>query len=133
MDTSSGLSPVLGGAGAIAANDSITPTLPQASVAAPEPNDAQLWVKATPETSRYSRLDIYLGDKLIGEYERSIEREIERKCGEIRLAAEVLIDVFQRRSAFQVRWNGDTRTKDIRVNGVTVGAVPRDCWLPPSR
>ena len=93
----------------------------------------QLRVEATPETPRYWRLDIYLGDMLIGQYERSIEREIERKRGEVHLAADLLTDVFYRRGPFQVRWNGDTRTKDIRVNGVTVATIPRDRWLPPTR
>ena len=117
MDSTSGLAPSLGGHG----------TEPLSALA------NELRIEASPATPRYWRLDIFAGETLVGEYERSIEAEIERKRGEVSLASTMLLDVFRRHGAFQVRWNGDTRTKDVRVDGRLVATIPRSCWLPPGR
>ena len=76
-------------------------------------------------------MDLFDGTTFIGEYERSIPKEVERKRGEIERASEELRAVFYRYGTFVVRWNGTTRQKEIRCQGRVVGHVSSDYWRPP--
>jgi hypothetical protein len=51
-------------------------------------------------------LEIYHGGTHIGDYERSKEREIPRKLGEIKRSAHFLLNTHAKHGKFVVRWNG---------------------------
>lgn len=121
MSESNGLAPVLAS----------TPSADQPEVQSTPPGP--LRVQSVSGDSAYFRLDIYDGPTLIGEYERSIDTEIDKKIIEVGLASKQLREVFQSHGAFQVRWNGFIRSKDIRVGGKTVATIPRECWGKPGR
>lgn len=82
--------------------------------------------------TKLHRLKIYNNGVFIGEYERSQEADIERKKDEIASAATILIDIFEQRGKFVVRWDSKRRLKAIRVNKEQVGEIPARHWGKPS-
>jgi hypothetical protein len=72
----------------------------------------QLDVQRKPATARLYHLEIYHEGTHIGDYEQSIEKNIERKEREIVRSADFLLDTYAEYGKFVVRWNG--RDKEIR-------------------
>ena len=91
-----------------------------------------LRIDAQPIGVKLHRLMIYHDGQLIGEYERSQAADIERKTREIQKALPKLLEIFRERGEFQVRWNGQKNAKSVRVNGIEVWQIPRECWETPS-
>jgi len=89
-------------------------------------------VKAELLGTKLHRLEIYHEGTFIGEYERSQEKDIERKSREINLAAELLLAVFEKHGVFVVRWDGEDHKKSIRIDGTEVDTIPAECWQKPS-
>ncbi len=89
-------------------------------------------IKVSPITSKRFCLEVYNGDDRIGEYERSGERDIERKKDEIRAAYNFLLDVYKKHGEWVVRWDGTERRKSVRVEGQEVAILPKDYWGRPS-
>ncbi len=81
---------------------------------------------------RMNRLEIWRGGERLGEYERSNDREVNRKIGEIRSALTLLLDLHLRHGQFEVRWDSKARRKVVRVAGVEVGVIGREHWGRPS-
>lgn len=78
------------------------------------------------------KLSIFRNGQYIGEYERSQKNDIERKSSEIELAESILLGVFIQHGEFVVRWDGKNKKKSIRINGIEVGEIPKECWQKPS-
>jgi hypothetical protein len=91
-----------------------------------------LRVDAQPIGVKFHRLMIYHDGQLIGEYERSQAADIARKTREIEKALPKLLEIYRTRGEFQVRWDGRNNAKSVRVNGVEVWKIPRECWETPS-
>ena len=89
-------------------------------------------IKVLPITPKRFCLEVYNGDDRIGEYERSGERDIERKKDEIRAAFNFLLDVYEKHGEWVVRWDGTERRKSVRVEGQEVAILPEDYWGRPS-
>lgn len=81
---------------------------------------------------KLNRLSVYYDGQYIGEYERSQEADIERKSLEVKCALPLLLNIYESKGEFQVRWDNARRVKSIRVNGVEVGQIPCECWRKPS-
>ncbi len=77
-------------------------------------------------------MEVYNGDDRIGEYERSGERDIERKKDEIEAAFNFLLDIYKEHGEWVVRWDGTERRKSVRVEGQEVAILPKDYWGRPS-
>ncbi len=93
----------------------------------------KLQVNAHSIGTKLYRLEISHNGQFIGEYERAQKDDIARKKEEIDCASELLLDIYRKKGAFVVRWDIKRRLKSIRVNGVEVDQIPRNCWLKPSR
>jgi hypothetical protein len=89
-------------------------------------------IKVSPITSKRFCLEVYNGVDRIGEYERSAERDVERKKGEIEAAFNFLLDVYEKHGEWVVRWDGTERQKSVRVEGQEVAVLPKDYWGRPS-
>jgi hypothetical protein len=89
---------------------------------------AKLRVLEVPNSNTLWRLEIYDGDELIGEFERSVRHHIDRKKREVRNATEFLRDIYRKHGAFQVRWDGNARQKSVRVQDVEVAVIPEQFW-----
>ena len=90
-------------------------------------------IKVTPSLIRpngtYYRLILHFDGREIGEYEKSVESQIQRKIEEVQCAAPLLLDLFSKHGPLIVRWNDSERQKEIRnPNGKVVGSIPRGCW-----
>lgn len=88
-------------------------------------------------TECYFELEIYLDEIYIGKYERSIEREIERKKQEIQNAKEYLQRVFHEHNnqpfCIKCRRNDKKKmTKLIIINNNEVDTIPEKFWEKPS-
>ena len=81
---------------------------------------------------KLNRLYIFHEGRLIGEYERSQDADIERKIEEINAASNLLLETYKQHGQFKVRWDGLHHKKSIRVNDIEVGSVPKKCWRKPS-
>ena len=81
---------------------------------------------------KFHRLEIRYDGELIGEYERSQAADIDRKTREIACALPRLLEIYRTQGLFQVRWDGRNNSKSVRVNGVEVWRIPRECWRQPS-
>jgi hypothetical protein len=94
--------------------------------------DLAVDVEPTSGTSRL-RLMIRDGDQLIGEYERTGEKDIERKKAEIASAAADLVKLFRKHGPFVVRWDGIERTKVVKDEfGNKIGEISKEHWHKPS-
>lgn len=113
-------------------SDSKTDVPPKSPKAKQPPSTSGIEVRATQQSAKYSRLDVYWNNQHIGEYERSVEHEIQRKKGEIHSAARILIDVYRKHGFWVVRWDGVNRKKSIWVDGLEVGIIPKEYWGKPS-
>jgi hypothetical protein len=91
-----------------------------------------LEVKAELIGKKMHRLEIFHNGKFIGEYERSQQKDIERKTREISLASDLLMAIYQKHGEFVVRWDGANLRKSIRVDGSEVSSIPKECWQKPS-
>jgi hypothetical protein len=91
-----------------------------------------LRIDTQPIGTKLHRLSIYYNGQYIGEYERSRAADIDRKREEVACALSLLLDIYNKRGEFQVRWDGTHGVKSIRVNGTEVGQIPRDCWRKAS-
>ena len=89
-------------------------------------------IKVSPITPKRYSLEVYSGDDRIGEYERSGERDIERKKDEIEAAFNFLLDIYKKHGEWVVRWDGTERQKSVRVEGQEVAILPKDYWGRPS-
>ena len=78
------------------------------------------------------RLQIYVDEKYIGEYERSQESDIDRKKQEILASIDVIVGIYKEQGEFVVRWDGANKKKSIRINNSEVGVIPRSAWRKPS-
>jgi len=63
---------------------------------------------------------------------RNRSNDIERKTREISQAADLLLDTYQKHGKFVVRWDGTNHKKSIRVDGIEVNSIPKECWQKPS-
>lgn len=90
-------------------------------------------VRISQKTARYYGLEVYCDGVKIGEYERSIEREVFRKIGEIEVAFKKLRRIYQRSGEWKVRWNKERREKVITVNGMEIDTLERKYWGRPNR
>lgn len=82
---------------------------------------------------KMNRLEIWRGTEFLGEYERSKDGEVDRKIEEIRSALALLLDIYRKYGSFQVRWDGKTRRKVVRVvSGEEPAAIGREHWRKPS-
>ena len=99
-----------------------------------ETASAEVWVMVIPpkHPDRFYRLKIFDGDMLLGEYERCVdETHVQRKISEILATTSVLKAAYTAHGEFTVRWNGVSRTKDIRnALGQVVGHVPFGKLMP---
>ena len=80
--------------------------------------------------TKLHRMEIFLQGTFIGEYERSQAEDIERKIREIELASDLLVEIYRKHGPFVVRW--ESCQKSVRVNGLRVAVIPRECWQKPS-
>lgn len=95
--------------------------------------DMTLVVRTTRIGDKLNRLDVYLGDVLIGEYERSQDADIARKKAEIQNASDLLVWVYEKfGQRFVVRWDGIHRRKSIRVGDNEVSIIPKALRETPS-
>ena len=78
------------------------------------------------------RLQIYVDEQYIGEYERSQESDIDRKKQEILASIDVIVGIYKEQGEFVVRWDGANKKKSIRINNSEVGVIPRSAWRKPS-
>ncbi|MFD2795671.1 hypothetical protein ACFS27_19075 [Promicromonospora vindobonensis] len=89
-------------------------------------------VEPTSGTSRF-RLMIRDGDQLIGEYERTGEKDIERKKAELAATADYLVELFHKHGPFVVRWDGAQRIKAVKDEfGNKIGEISKEHWRKPS-
>jgi len=89
-------------------------------------------VRRVPE-GKLNRLEIWREGVLLGEYERSNDREVDRKIGEIVSALDSLLDVYENHGRFQVRWDGKQRTKVVRdASGHEVAVIGKEHWGKPN-
>lgn len=73
------------------------------------------------------RLEMWDGDQLIGEYERSKEAHIARKQAEVASAADYLLDLFHKHGPITVRWVGSKKV--VRdVHGNEIGEIETQHW-----
>ncbi len=82
---------------------------------------------------------MYREKAYIGEYEKSIDKHVDRKLAEIDRAAHLLIDAYAKHGKIAMRWSEADRTKQIRTyqehahdpgaRGVVVGTIPREYWV----
>ena len=107
---------------------------------------AKLEVRVVPQR-RGHRLDLYYEGVNIGEYEWSWTAEesgdLAAKTGEAEGASDLLIEASERTAngKVTVRWNGETRQKEIRTyaeghNGPgrgepAIALIPRRFWRKP--
>ena len=64
---------------------------------------------------------------MIGEYERTEERDIERKKAEIASAADYLVELFRKHGPFVARWDGIERTKVAKDQfGNKIGEISKE-------
>jgi hypothetical protein len=84
-------------------------------------------------SGKINRLEIWRGTHFLGEYERSNDREVARKIGEIRSALTQLLDAYQKHGPFKVRWDGKARRKVVRgAGGEEIAVIAREHWGRPS-
>lgn len=89
-------------------------------------------VEPTSGPSRF-RLMIHDSDQIVGEYERTGEKDIERKKAEIASAADYLLELFRKHGHFVVRWDGVERAKVVKDEvGNKIGEISREHWRKPS-
>jgi hypothetical protein len=88
----------------------------------------KLRVLEVPHSRTLWRLEIYDGNELIGEFEKSALHHIARKKREVRAATEFLRNIYRKNGAFQVRWDGKARQKSVRVQGIEVAVIPETFW-----
>lgn len=89
-------------------------------------------VEPTSGPSRF-RLVIHNGDQIIGEYERTGEKDIERKKAEIASAADYLLERFRKHGYFVVRWDDVERAKIVKDDdGNKIGEISKEHWRTPS-
>jgi hypothetical protein len=88
----------------------------------------ELDVVVQKRTMQLYQIVLFYKGELIGEYERSMLKHIERKLEEIKRASALLLSVYQERGPFEVRWVEKTREKEIRVDGERISTVPREFW-----
>ncbi len=91
-----------------------------------------LRIDPQPIGTKLHRLAIYYQGQFLGEYERTQSADIARKTEEIKCALVLLIDIHREKGEFQVRWDGARGVKSIRVDGLEVGQIPKDCWRKAS-
>ena len=89
-------------------------------------------VRVSQATRTLYRLDVYHEGTLIGEYERSSAREVERKIQEVVAARQFLLGVYREHGQWQVRWSSSKGTKCIRVDGQEMGEIPAEHWRRPA-
>jgi hypothetical protein len=89
-------------------------------------------VEPTSGASRF-RLMIHDGDQIVGEYERTGEKDIERKKAEIASAAYYLLELFRKHGCLVVRWDGVERAKVVKDDdGNKIGEISKEHWRTPS-
>jgi len=98
----------------------------------------KLIVRTEPASANLYNLKIYLGNTHIGDYERSIERTIDRKRIEVERSADFLISSYKKYGKFVVRWNSRDRVKEIRMyqegssdpgrQAQCLDVIPREYW-----
>jgi hypothetical protein len=103
-------------------------------------------VRVVPQGRGY-RLDLYREGVFIGEYERSRAAEesgdLAAKVGEAEGASDLLIEASERTAngKITVRWNGETRQKEIRTYAEgradpgrgepAIAPIPKRFWRKP--
>ena len=80
------------------------------------------------------RVHISIDGTQIGEYERSLEADIDRKTAEVLAVQALLLSLFRTHGELCIRWDSNGRTKSVRrADGVEVGVIPKSGWRTPSR
>jgi hypothetical protein len=90
-----------------------------------------LRVDVAQTTEKYFTLTIFDGDVRLGEYERSIAEQVQRKKDEIGRVEDLLRWVHATHGEFEVRWHSAEKRKEVRVAGRVVTLIPKSCWGDP--
>ena len=99
-------------------------------------NTHKLSVRPIPASTTLYHLEIYHGPIHIGDYERSTEHDITRKCDEVQNSAEFLIGIYAQHGKFVVRWNRPNKeirkyregSRDPGRGAKLLGVIPRRYW-----
>lgn len=85
-------------------------------------------VEVQPTTEHLHQLLIYADGQLIGEYERAVAGQVDRKIQEVERSKHFLVEIFQKHGYFTVRWDDRTQAKSVRIEGTEVARIPDKFW-----
>jgi hypothetical protein len=95
-----------------------------------------LSVRPKPASANLYHLEIYRKNTHIGDFERSIEHEIKRKCEEVERSADFLIGIYMQHGRFVARWKSTEKeirryregSSDPDRGAKLLGVIPRLYW-----